>query len=98
MIMNSLLVFTGTLLIIIFFVYYQRNDDVVSILSNVKLLVPKNSLVRIEQELGEARVAIRRAIKRRNFTIITSEKEDFIPRGCVYRNAYAFHQLSNNYT
>lgn len=97
--MNSLLVFTGTLLIIIFFVYYQRNDDVVvPILSNMKLLVPKNSLVRIEQELGEARVAIRRAIKRRNFTIITSEKDDFIPRGCVYRNAYAFHQLSNNYT
>ncbi|CAI8610399.1 unnamed protein product [Vicia faba] len=51
-----------------------------------------NSLVRIERELGEARVAIRRAIKRRNFTIIASEAQDFIPRGNVYRNAYAFHQ------
>jgi len=54
----------------------------------------KNSLVRIEQELGEARAAIRRAIKRRNFTI-TPEIEDFVPRGCVYRNTFAFHQLSN---
>ncbi|AES91613.2 putative xylogalacturonan beta-1,3-xylosyltransferase [Medicago truncatula] len=51
----------------------------------------KNGLVRIEQELGEARAAIRRAIKRRNFTI-TSEIQDFVPRGCVYRNAFAFHQ------
>ena len=54
----------------------------------------KNSLVRIEQELGEARAAIRKAIERRNFTI-TSEIEDFVPKGCVYRNAFAFHQLSN---
>jgi hypothetical protein len=52
--------------------------------------------MRIEQELGEAREAISRAIKRRNFTMTSSETEDFVSRGCVYRNAYyAFHQLSN---
>ncbi|KAE9601788.1 hypothetical protein Lalb_Chr13g0301521 [Lupinus albus] len=51
-----------------------------------------SSLSRIGRELGAARAAINRAIERRNFT---SEKEEiFVPTGCVYRNAYAFHQLS----
>ncbi|KAA0050111.1 putative glycosyltransferase [Cucumis melo var. makuwa] len=44
----------------------------------------------IEEGLAEARAAIRQAIVTRNYT---SEKEEsFIPRGRVYRNAYAFHQ------
>ena len=48
---------------------------------------------RIEEGLARAREAIRRAIQRRNYS---SEKEEtFIPRGDVYRNPYAFHQLSS---
>ncbi|XP_029130884.1 probable glycosyltransferase At5g20260 isoform X2 [Cajanus cajan] len=58
--------------------------------NHVKQKRINNSLLRIEEDLAEAREAIRRAIRWRNFT---SEKEEiFVPRGCVYRNAYAFHQ------
>ncbi|KAL6331256.1 hypothetical protein AAG906_009684 [Vitis piasezkii] len=48
---------------------------------------------RIEEGLARARGAIRRAIQRRNYTL--EKEETFIPRGDVYRNPYAFHQLSS---
>ncbi|MED6135533.1 hypothetical protein PIB30_047412 [Stylosanthes scabra] len=51
----------------------------------------KNSLMRIEKDLGEARAAILKAIRMRK--LMTSEKQkNFVPIGPVYRNAYAFHQ------
>ncbi|KAI9117370.1 hypothetical protein K1719_011536 [Acacia pycnantha] len=50
----------------------------------------ESGLLKKEQELGEARRAIRRAIRERNFT--SYQNESFVPRGNVYRNAYAFHQ------
>ncbi|XP_059440258.1 probable glycosyltransferase At5g20260 [Corylus avellana] len=45
---------------------------------------------RIEEDLARARSAIREAIRAQNST--SDEKEIYVPRGCVYRNAYAFHQ------
>jgi xylogalacturonan beta-1,3-xylosyltransferase len=47
---------------------------------------------RIEEDLARARSAIREAIRAQNST--SDEEEIYVPRGCVYRNAYAFHQLS----
>ncbi|XP_072973519.1 probable glycosyltransferase At5g20260 [Typha angustifolia] len=44
----------------------------------------------IEVGLAKARSNIRRAIALRNYS--SGKEEDFIPRGIVYRNAYAFHQ------
>lgn len=52
----------------------------------------KNSLKIIEVGLAKARAAIREAIRTRRY--MSKKKETFIPRGSVYRNPYAFHQLS----
>ena len=53
-------------------------------------------LERIEGGLARARAAIREAVRSSNYT--SQKKENFIPRGAVYRNPYAFHQLSSHYT
>ncbi|KAH1201877.1 putative glycosyltransferase [Glycine max] len=68
----------------------KPHKEVVANLVQGKKRNRNSSLVRIEEDLAEARVAIRRAILKRNFT--SDKKEIFVPRGCVYRNAYAFHQ------
>ncbi|KAF8015400.1 hypothetical protein BT93_H1032 [Corymbia citriodora subsp. variegata] len=52
------------------------------------------SLRRRENDLASARVAIREAVRARNYT--SDKEETFIPRGSIYRNAYAFHQLSSS--
>ncbi|KAL6330830.1 hypothetical protein AAG906_009258 [Vitis piasezkii] len=49
-----------------------------------------NSLARIEEDLARARAAIRKAVRSKNYS--SDKKEAFIPRGCIYRNPYAFHQ------
>lgn len=53
----------------------------------------KSNTERIEEDLARARAAIRKAIVTKNFT--SDRNEIYIPRGSVYRNPYAFHQLSN---
>ncbi|XP_042989854.1 probable glycosyltransferase At5g20260 [Carya illinoinensis] len=45
---------------------------------------------KIEEDLARARAAIRNAIRLQNYT--SDREETYIPSGCVYRNAYAFHQ------
>ncbi|XP_056861601.1 probable glycosyltransferase At5g20260 [Raphanus sativus] len=45
---------------------------------------------RIEEGLVKSRAAIREAIRLKKHT--SEREETFIPRGAVYRNAYAFHQ------
>ncbi|XP_022731259.1 probable glycosyltransferase At5g20260 [Durio zibethinus] len=50
----------------------------------------KSSSERVEADLASARAAIQKAIRTRNYT--SDKEETFIPRGCMYRNAYAFHQ------
>ena len=55
----------------------------------------KTSLRMIEASLAEARASIRNAVRWKNFT--SEKKETYIPRGSIYRNPYAFHQLSFSY-
>lgn len=47
----------------------------------------------IEKGLANARASIRRAILSHNYT--SSKGEEFVQRGAVYRNPYAFYQLSS---
>lgn len=51
-----------------------------------------HSLEKIENGLARARAAIRAAARRQSYKL--EGDEIFIPRGPVYRNPYAFHQLS----
>ncbi|KAK7832621.1 putative glycosyltransferase [Quercus suber] len=53
----------------------------------------KSGKKRIEDDLARARAAIHKAIRTRKWNY-TSDDDDgsFIPRGSIYRNAYAFHQ------
>lgn len=50
----------------------------------------EDSTERIEEDLGRARAAIRKAIRTQSVTSYKGEL--YVPSGCVYRNAYAFHQ------
>ena len=54
------------------------------------LKVEKN-IKSIEEGLARARLAIRKAARTRRY--LSYKDEGFIPRGSIYRNPYAFHQL-----
>ena len=45
---------------------------------------------RIEYDLAKARAAIREAFVSKRFK--SEKNESFVPRGSIYKNAYAFHQ------
>ncbi|XP_031261396.1 probable glycosyltransferase At5g20260 [Pistacia vera] len=50
----------------------------------------RSSLERLEDDLARARAAIYEAIRSHNYS--STKPQTYIPRGDVYRNAYAFHQ------
>ncbi|KAK3213145.1 hypothetical protein Dsin_017851 [Dipteronia sinensis] len=58
---------------------------------SIKIKKRSSSLERIEADLASARAAIREAIRTKNYTS-DHMVESFVPRGSIYRNAYAFHQ------
>ncbi|RWR94165.1 putative glycosyltransferase isoform X1 [Cinnamomum micranthum f. kanehirae] len=65
----------------------------ISLINNVseeKVLKKKSGLEEIELGLARARASIRRAVTTRNYT--SYKEENYVPRGAIYRNAYAFHQ------
>ena len=52
----------------------------------------KTSLEKIEEGLAQARALIQEAIRSKNY--VSAKKEDFVPKGSIYWNPHAFHQLS----
>jgi xylogalacturonan beta-1,3-xylosyltransferase len=59
-----------------------------------KELHKKSRIETMEEGLARARTAIRKATRMRNYT--SYKKESFVPRGSIYINPYAFHQLSSS--
>ena len=53
----------------------------------------KSSEYKIEEDLARARAAIHKAIQSKNY--VSETEETFVPKGSIYRNSYAFHQLSS---
>ncbi|XXG69022.1 hypothetical protein AAC387_Pa06g1987 [Persea americana] len=70
----------------------DSNTSHATTINKEEVLVIKktSSLEKIEVGLARARASIRRAVVTRNYT--SYKKESYIPRGPIYRNAYAFHQ------
>ncbi|TKY54804.1 glycosyltransferase protein [Spatholobus suberectus] len=54
----------------------------------------RTSLDSVEEGLAQARASIREAILSRNHSN-SGKQENFVPKGSIYRNPYAFHQLSS---
>lgn len=50
------------------------------------------SLEKIEEDLAQTRALIQRAIRSKKST--TNMKQSFVPKGSIYLNPHAFHQLS----
>ncbi|TMW83972.1 hypothetical protein EJD97_000330, partial [Solanum chilense] len=103
-------IFLLIFLLLLFLLYFSTlnyNNSIITFLShptNNQLQAPltpvthhvnkrKSGVEKIEEDLGRARAAIRRAIRSRNYTSY-KEDQNFIPSGSIYRNSFAFHQLS----
>ncbi|KAB2076719.1 hypothetical protein ES319_A06G059600v1 [Gossypium barbadense] len=59
-------------------------------LTSLNVTTEKEQFGESREGLAKARAAIREAIIVRNYT--SYKKENFVPRGIIYRNPYAFHQ------
>ncbi|KAK3213139.1 hypothetical protein Dsin_017845 [Dipteronia sinensis] len=70
--------------------YSAAMFDKQTITSNIK---KKSSEYKIEEDLARARAAIHKAIQSKNY--VSEKEETFVPKGSIYRNSYAFHQLSS---
>jgi len=68
---------------------YSKAKDAISTPRRVRRRDTK--LERIEHGLSRARAAILEAIRNPSANSLTEDK-DYVPRGPVYRNAYAFHR------
>jgi len=78
---------------VLYYVSVFSNQSFYFIIFVVCMQKISSSLDRVEESLAEARASIREAILSRNYS--TSRRRDvFVPRGSIYRNPHAFHQLS----
>lgn len=62
--------------------------------SSINKFHKARSSIRVEEDLAQARAAIRKAIHLQNYMPHSHRTETFIPTGSIYKNAYSFHQLS----
>ncbi|KAK9098620.1 hypothetical protein Syun_025665 [Stephania yunnanensis] len=74
------------------FVNSTNNNTVANVKPKVLIRKEKSRLERVEQDLARARAAILGAVRLRNYTSQPQAQDDFVPRGSIYRNPYAFYQ------
>ncbi|XP_050219273.1 probable glycosyltransferase At5g11130 [Mercurialis annua] len=72
--------------------YKHYQQAIVFSVSNISStnVLQKSPLVKLEEGLARARAAILKASRTRNYS--SYKQENFIPRGSIYVNPYAFHQ------
>ncbi|TKY54806.1 glycosyltransferase protein [Spatholobus suberectus] len=74
--------------------FILANDSHNSTVQSRAIKVTKlTSLEKIEEDLVQARASIQESIRSRNYT--SPNTEPFVPKGSIYRNPHAFHQLVN---
>ncbi|KAL5697895.1 xylogalacturonan beta-1,3-xylosyltransferase [Ranunculus cassubicifolius] len=74
----------------LFSFHLSHSNNTTSVDTIAPLIREKSRMEKIEDGLAKARAAIREAVRTQNYT--SNKVEDFIPRGSIYRNPYAFHQ------
>ncbi|KAF7149816.1 hypothetical protein RHSIM_Rhsim02G0203000 [Rhododendron simsii] len=76
---------------IIFPKFSTSFKDLYSNATTHQTTIEESNVRRLEKGLARARAAIRKAVRTRSYK--SNRVESFIPRGSIYRNPYAFHQL-----